>query len=372
MKAVLIQLATFAFLLGSITATPFPARKYCTRKHCGGNGGPGGQISGAPSGRPILPSGGPISRNATSIEALATAEVTSTKSSKTSKTKTLKIKTSKTSGVPAITSDDSSQPTASSPGEALPPLTPTGTGTQGPTGGDSDRPTTTSPAATSSLSGGGNGGGSGSSDEPATTSPAATGGSGGGGSGNAPVANGLPASSGSSVLKAVQTIAAGQPFDGKMMMYDRGTSCTGQAEGGDSDAVFILESGASLSNVIIGPNQIEGIHCNGGCTLTNVWWSAVCEDAFSIKKQEAGQTTYVKGGGAFAASDKVVQHNGGGTVSISDFTVEDFGKLYRSCGNCKTMYERHVIMDGISASSGKMLAGLFALSTLLVQITDDF
>ena len=57
-----------------------------------------------------------------------------------------------------------------------------------------------------------------------------------------------------------------------MSVYDRGVSCTGQAEGGDSDAVFIIENGGSLSNVIIGPSQIEGVHCQGACTLTNVWW----------------------------------------------------------------------------------------------------
>lgn len=51
----------------------------------------------------------------------------------------------------------------------------------------------------------------------------------------------IPASSGTSALDAVQTIAAGDSFDGGMFVYDRGQSCTGQAEGGDSDAVFILE-----------------------------------------------------------------------------------------------------------------------------------
>jgi pectate lyase len=29
-----------------------------------------------------------------------------------------------------------------------------------------------------------------------------------------------------------------------------------------------------------------------------------------------------------------------GTLSVSDFVVDKFGKLYRSCGNCDTMYER--------------------------------
>jgi hypothetical protein len=167
----------------------------------------------------------------------------------------------------------------------------------------------------------------------------------------------LPESSGTSALSAAQTIAAGDSFDGGMVMYDRGVSCTGQDEGGESDAVFQIEEGGSLSNVIIGPNQIEGVHCQGACTLTNVWWSAVCEDAFSIKNQDSGDTTYIKGGGAFGADDKVVQHNGAGTVSISNFVVEDFGKLYRSCGNCDSMYERHVIMDGITATEGSEIAG---------------
>ncbi|EEU38652.1 uncharacterized protein NECHADRAFT_8181, partial [Fusarium vanettenii 77-13-4] len=167
-----------------------------------------------------------------------------------------------------------------------------------------------------------------------------------------------PQADGTSVLDAPMTIAAGETFDGKNVMFDRGVSCTGQDEGGDSDAVFILEAGASLSNVIIGPNQIEGVHCNGGCTLTNVWWDAVCEDAFSIKKQADGETTTINGGGAKGAEDKVIQHNGGGTVVINDFTVSDFGKLYRSCGNCKEMPARHVKVSGGSASEGKVLVGI--------------
>lgn len=96
----------------------------------------------------------------------------------------------------------------------------------------------------------------------------------------------------------------------------------------------------------------------GGCTLTNVFWDAVCEDAFTIKKQEAGQTTTINGGGAKGAEDKVIQHNGGGTVEINDFVVSDFGKMYRSCGNCKEMPARHVKVTGGSATNGKVLVGI--------------
>lgn len=84
----------------------------------------------------------------------------------------------------------------------------------------------------------------------------------------------------------------------------------------------------------------------------------MCEDAFSIKVQDASETTHIKGGGARSAEDKVVQHNGGGTVIIEDFTVSDFGKLYRSCGNCKSMPARHVQVIGGSATNGKVLVGI--------------
>ena len=55
--------------------------------------------------------------------------------------------------------------------------------------------------------------------------------------------------------------------------------CKEQKETGEADTIFILEDGATLSNVIIGPNQAEGVHCKGTCTINNVWWEDVCEDA---------------------------------------------------------------------------------------------
>ncbi|QRW10003.1 pectate lyase [Ceratobasidium sp. AG-Ba] len=158
-----------------------------------------------------------------------------------------------------------------------------------------------------------------------------------------------------SSLSAAKTITG--TFDGGNVRYDRGSgACTGQKEGGDKDAVFILQSGATLQNVVIGANQAEGVHCLGPCTLKNVWFEDVCEDAITIK-QTSGTST-ISGGGAKGASDKVVQHNGGGTVVIDSYCVQNFGKLYRSCGNCSTQYKRTVKISNIIASSGKLLAGV--------------
>ncbi|ESK95704.1 pectate lyase [Moniliophthora roreri MCA 2997] len=154
-----------------------------------------------------------------------------------------------------------------------------------------------------------------------------------------------------------QPITVTGTFDGGNVRFDRGSgACSGQAEGGDSDAVFLLQSGATLQNVVIGANQAEGVHCLGPCNLYNVWFEDVCEDAITIK-QSSGQSNII-GGGAKKADDKVVQHNGGGTVKIDSFCVQDFGKLYRSCGNCKTQYKRNVLISQIDARSGSVLAGV--------------
>lgn len=126
---------------------------------------------------------------------------------------------------------------------------------------------------------------------------------------------GLPTASGTKSLTEPQYIEAGQTFDAQWVKYDRGSgACGGQSEGGEADTVFVLEDGATLKNVIIGADQAEGVYCKGSCTLEYVWFEDVCEDAISIK---GDGTANIIGGGAYGASDKVIQHNGCGTVNVS-------------------------------------------------------
>ncbi|TMW55604.1 hypothetical protein Poli38472_010486 [Pythium oligandrum] len=164
-----------------------------------------------------------------------------------------------------------------------------------------------------------------------------------------------PASKGTVQLTAPQVVKAGTTFDGGMKTYERkGVTCTSQAEGGKADAVFLVEPGATLKNVIIGKNQIEGVHCEQhDCTIQNVWWDDVCEDALSIKNGKASSVSRVLGGGARYADDKIIQQNGPGKVVIDGFYAQDFGKLYRSCGNCKTQYKRHVEVSNVLAVNPK-------------------
>jgi pectate lyase len=72
------------------------------------------------------------------------------------------------------------------------------------------------------------------------------------------------------------TIPVSGTFDGGMKRY----CCIG--DGGQSesqDPVFELAPGATIKNVIIGAPAGDGIHCLGNCTIQNVWWEDVGEDA---------------------------------------------------------------------------------------------
>ncbi|KAI9221183.1 pectate lyase-domain-containing protein [Blastocladiella britannica] len=144
-------------------------------------------------------------------------------------------------------------------------------------------------------------------------------------------------------------VKAGEVFDGKGAQFDFKTPglCKGQKET-SSGMIFQVLPGGTVKNAIIGPNQSEGIHCDkGSCTIQNVWWADVCEDALSIKGDNT-QGSRVIGGGATNAQDKVVQHNGKGTVTIDGFQTKDIGKLYRSCGTCGAI-KRTVTLRNIKA-----------------------
>ncbi|MET7666715.1 pectate lyase [Micromonospora luteifusca] len=152
--------------------------------------------------------------------------------------------------------------------------------------------------------------------------------------------------------KVDATIAVSGTFDGGLKRY-YGIGDGGQSE--SQDPMFELAAGATLRNVIIGAPAGDGVHCEGNCTLINVWWEDVGEDAATFR----GGTTYtVDGGGARSASDKVFQHNGSGTVTIRNFRVENAGKLYRACGNCSTSYQRHVVIDNVTVRNTDAIAGI--------------
>ena len=180
-----------------------------------------------------------------------------------------------------------------------------------------------------------------------------------------------PTSTKTITLSSPITVGEGKTFDGfkensnKWVTYERGVKNLGDCtdvEGGSNDPCFILKKGATLKNVILGAKSIEHVHCVGdGCTVQNVYWVDVCEDALTLKgSSNTGAKFYVKGGAAKNGSDKIIQHNSAGTVYISDFYVEGSGKLYRACGNCNSGYQgkRAVEITNVTAKNVNVLAGI--------------
>ncbi|AEE45475.1 pectate lyase [Cellulomonas fimi] len=156
--------------------------------------------------------------------------------------------------------------------------------------------------------------------------------------------------------KVSSTITVTGTLDGGMVRH-YGISAGGQSE--SQPPMFKLENGAVLKNVILGTGAGDGVHCTGTCTLENVWWEDVEEDAATFKGTASSQVMTVNGGGARSASDKVFQHNGPGTFVITNFQVSSFGKLYRSCGNCSKQYARTVVVDNVQVTApGKSLVGI--------------
>ncbi|MER5379679.1 pectate lyase [Streptomyces sp. NPDC006465] len=175
--------------------------------------------------------------------------------------------------------------------------------------------------------------------------------------GSAGAATTWPEAKGSKAVSS--TISVSGTYDGKLTkFYGSGALGTG-GQDEDQGPIFELADGAVLKNVVIGTPAADGVHCLGSCTLQNVWWLDVGEDAASFKGTSSSAVYKVYGGGAKGADDKVLQFNGAGKLVVSKFQVENFGKLVRSCGNCRTQFKRTVVIADVDVTApGKAIVGI--------------
>lgn len=168
-----------------------------------------------------------------------------------------------------------------------------------------------------------------------------------------------PTPNGSQAVSSTIPVSGTKDYGMKRLYGTGDLGSGGQDE--DQGPILELADGAVLKNVIIGAPAADGVHCKGSCTLQNVWWEDVGEDAATFKGTSSSATYLVVGGGAQKADDKVFQFNGAGTLTIKNFQVADFGKLARSCGNCKTQFQRNIVVSNVRATSpGKVLVGVNA------------
>ena len=219
-------------------------------------------------------------------------------------------------------------------------------GTTGAAGAASTAGTTGSAGATGTAGRGGSGGTTGTAGSSAgrggTTGSAGSTGSGGGASSTLCT---WPTPASSQAVSA--TINVSGTYDGGMKRFMGSGPLGGSGQGEGQGPIFEIASGGTLTNVILGSPAADGIHCSGSCTLRNVWWEDVGEDAATLRGSSSSQTMTIDTGGSKGATDKIFQHNGAGTMIIRNFCAQDFGKMYRSCGNCSSQYARHLQMDNV-------------------------
>jgi hypothetical protein len=143
----------------------------------------------------------------------------------------------------------------------------------------------------------------------------------------------IPTATGTEVRPSATVLAAGvHDFQNRRIGVTNPVGCDGEGQ----PAVFELEDGATLTNVIIhgGTPGGNGVVCLGDCTLDHVYWEDVCEDAATNSRD--GATMRIRHIIALNASDKVFQHNakGGSRTVITDSYMATLGKVWRSCGDC--------------------------------------
>ncbi|GMF51773.1 unnamed protein product [Phytophthora fragariaefolia] len=154
-----------------------------------------------------------------------------------------------------------------------------------------------------------------------------------------------PTSRGTVPLGKPRVVGPTTPFDGGMKTFKRSNvAFKSGAKMTRANAVFVVQAGGTLSNVIIAGGG--GVFCEThNCALVNVWFRDSIQSALHVNSG-TGITT-ITGGGARNVAHRVVYGQASGTVVVSGgFYMENSGRLFESCGTCGPA-KRGVIVDGV-------------------------
>jgi hypothetical protein len=163
-----------------------------------------------------------------------------------------------------------------------------------------------------------------------------------------------PSSNGSKSLGGGMTVTG--VYDGGMAVHEGTLEDCSLGDQDSVDPLLEVADGGTVKNVVMGKRVGDGIHCLGSCTLENVWFPNVCDDAITIL---GGGTVTIRNSGFKNARDKTIQHNGTASVTIDNVYVETAGKLYRSCGDgCSSSSTRTATLSNIVAIGVDQVAGV--------------
>jgi hypothetical protein len=173
-----------------------------------------------------------------------------------------------------------------------------------------------------------------------------------------------PSGSGSTNLGGGITVGPGETYDGNMQVHEGSLNDCSTGDQDSTDPLIEVGDGGTVKNIVMGRRVGDGIHCTGSCTIENVWFPYVCDDAVSAL---GGGTVTIRNSGFKNARDKTIQHNGSGTVNIDNVYVETAGKLYRSCGEGCSGSNRTANLSNIVAIGVDQIAGVSTNDTVTLS-----
>ena len=155
------------------------------------------------------------------------------------------------------------------------------------------------------------------------------------------------------------TMSVSGTYDGKMALHEGNLNDCSTGDQSSTKPILDVADGGTVKNAIFSVHVGDGIHCEGSCTIDNVWFNYICDDAVTILGG-SGKTVTITNGGFKGARDKTIQHNGNGsTVVINNVYVETAGKLYRSCGKgCSSSAKRMAMISNVVAIGTDQIAGV--------------
>jgi hypothetical protein len=154
-------------------------------------------------------------------------------------------------------------------------------------------------------------------------------------------------------------------FDGGMNTIEGTLNDCSTGDQDSTTPIIEVANGGTVRNLVMGRRVGDGIHCLGSCTIENVWFPYVCDDAITI---DGSGTVTIRNSGFKGARDKTIQHNGSATVTIDNVYVETAGKLYRSCGEgCSSTATRSATLSNIVAIGVDEIAGVSTRDTVTMR-----
>uniref|UniRef100_A0A915D4E6 Probable pectate lyase F n=1 Tax=Ditylenchus dipsaci TaxID=166011 RepID=A0A915D4E6_9BILA len=91
-------------------------------------------------------------------------------------------------------------------------------------------------------------------------------------------------------------VASGQTYNGQNKCLTAGPRLGSGNQDENQMAIFLVQDGGKVINVIFGDDGADGIHCKGTCNIQNCFWTNVGEDAATFRGG-SGSNSVVDGGG---------------------------------------------------------------------------